>query len=145
MQATSAYPFDVHSGGRFEVSRRREAAVWTAATGLVVFGLNAFLSRDLFWDSYLDLAGGRYVLHHGIPHVEAWTVAGRGRPWIDQQWLAHALYYLAWRGGGYPLVALLSTLLVASAFAGLAALISSRGVLPHRAALWSIGAFGACV
>jgi hypothetical protein len=145
MQATPAYTVDaVELIERTEVAPRRSVAIWVWASGVLVFGLNVFLSRDLFWDSYLDLAGGRYIVHHGIPHAEVWTVAGHSRPWIDQQWLAHVLYYLAWRGGGYPAAALLSTLLVASAFAGLAALISRRGVAPHRAALWTIGAFGAC-
>jgi hypothetical protein len=145
MQAAPAYALDaVEALGVAEVARRRSVAIWAGATGLLVFGLNAFLSRDLFWDSYLDLAGGRYIVHHGIPHAEVWTVAGHGRAWIDQQWLAHVLYYIAWRGGGYPAVALLSTLLIASAFAALAALIAWRGVAPHRAALWSVGAFGAC-
>jgi hypothetical protein len=146
MQAAIPYALDaVEPVDRPTALRSGKVVEWTAATGLLVFALNAFLSRDLFWDSYLDLAGGRYVAHHGIPHIEVWTVAGHGRPWIDQQWLAHLLYYLAWSAGGYALVALLSTLLVAGSFAGLAALISSRGVAPQRAALWAIGAFGACV
>ena len=145
MQAAPAYGFDaIERVNVAAVARRRSVVIWAGATGLLVFGLNVFLSRDLFWDSYLDLAGGRYIVHHGIPHGEVWTLAGHGRSWIDQQWLAHVLYYVAWRGGGYPAVALLSTLLVASAFGGLAALIASRGVTPHRAALWTIGAFGAC-
>ena len=116
---------------------------WAAVAGLLCFAVTAFLSRYLFWDSYLDLTGGRYVAHHGIPRHEVLTTAAH-RTWIDQQWLAHWAYYEAWALGGYPLVAALSSLLVASGFGLLCGLISWRGVPPQRAFVWTLVAFIVC-
>jgi hypothetical protein len=117
---------------------------WIAAAGLLCFAVNTFFSRYLFWDSYLDLTGGRFVAQHGIPRHEALTTAAQ-RTWIDQQWLAHWTYYELWRLGGYPLVATVSSLLVASAFALLCALLVARKVPAQRAFLWTLAAFIACV
>jgi hypothetical protein len=116
---------------------------WPATVGALCFAVTAYLSRYLFWDSYLDLTGGRYVAHHGIPRHEALTTAAQ-RNWIDQQWLAHWIYYEVWTLGGYPLVAAVSSLLVASAFALLCALLLTRGVPAQRAFLWTLIAFIAC-
>lgn len=125
--------------------RARAAALWGAGVLCGVFALNALASRYLFWDSFLDLTAGRYIATHGIPHEEALTVAAQGREWVDQQWLAHLSYYGAWRLGGYAAVAALSNLLVATGFGLLTALQISRGVVPHRAFMWSFLAFAVCL
>jgi hypothetical protein len=117
---------------------------WVAGAGALCFAVNVFFSRYLFWDSYLDLTGGRFVARHGIPWHEALTTVAKPR-WIDQQWLAHWTYYEAWTLGGYPLVAAVSSLLVASAFGLLCALLISRKVPPQRAFLWTLIAFVVCV
>lgn len=117
---------------------------WIPTAAALCFAVNVFFSRYLFWDSYLDLTGGRFVAHHGIPRHEALTTVAK-RSWIDQQWLAHWIYYEAWRVGGYPLVAGVSSLLVASGFALLCALLVSRKVPPQRAFLWTLVAFVVCV
>jgi hypothetical protein len=116
---------------------------WVAAAGALCFAVNVFFSRYLFWDSYLDLTGGRFVARHGIPWHEALTTVAK-RSWVDQQWLAHWTYYESWRLGGYPLLAGVSSLLVASAFALLCALLISRKVPPQRAFLWTLAAFVVC-
>jgi hypothetical protein len=116
-----------------------------AAIGLAVFALNLFLSRYLFWDSYYDLAAGRYIAAHGIPHREVFTVEGASKPWIDQQWLAHWVYYQAWSLGGYPALAILSSALVAAGFAGLAALMTRRGAGGRQALVWTALAYVACL
>jgi len=118
---------------------------WPAAIGSGVFALNLFISRYLFWDSYYDLAAGRYIANHGIPHHEVFTIEGGGKPWIDQQWLAHWLFYEVWSVGGYPLLSIVSSSLVASGFAGLAALMIKRGVVAQRALLWVLLAYVACL
>jgi hypothetical protein len=116
---------------------------WVGTVGLACFAVTALFSRYLFWDSYLDLTGGRFIAKHGIPRHEALTIAAQ-RTWIDQQWLAHWTYYEAWTLGGYPLVAALSSVLVASAFALVCALLLNRGVPAQRALLWTLLAFVAC-
>jgi hypothetical protein len=116
---------------------------WIATVGMLCFAVNIFFSRYLFWDSYLDLTSGRFVAQHGIPRHEVLTTAAQ-RSWIDQQWLAHLTYYEAWRLGGYPLVAVASSLLIASAFALLCALLIARRVPAQRAFLWTLVAFVVC-
>ncbi len=73
------------------------------------------------------------------------TVAASGDAWIDQQWLAHLVYYGSWTLGGYPLVAIVSSAAVAIAFGLLTAFQISRGTHPQRAVLWSAAAFVVCM
>src|SRR5260221_2264576 len=128
-------------GGASRASPLRTMTVWSLGAGLAVLAVNLLFDRYLFWDSYLDLAAGRYISGHGIPHHEVFTVAARGDAWIDQQWLAHLVYYGGWTLGGYPLVAIVSSAAVAIAFGLLTALQISRGAHPHRAGRWSGAAF----
>jgi hypothetical protein len=86
-------------------------------------------------DTYFDLYAGRFVAAHGLPATDPFTVAGHGRAWVDQQWLAHLAYYGAWRLGGYALLGALAALLVGSAFALVAALARRRGAGPGATAL----------
>lgn len=131
------------SGRSLSLRLARASLGWPAAVGALCFLVTAYLSRYLFWDSYLDLTGGRYVAQHGIPRHEALTTAAQ-RNWIDQQWLAHWTYYEAWTVGGYALVAAVSSFLVASAFGLLCALLLTRGVPAQRAFMWTLIAFIAC-
>src|SRR5207247_7760507 len=99
-----------------------EAIHWIGGTALLCLAINLLFSRYLFWDSYLDLSGGRYISQHGIPHREVFTVAARGRVWIDQQWLPLLLYYDGCRLAGSAAVAVLASLLVAAAVVAVAGL-----------------------
>jgi hypothetical protein len=101
-------------------------------------------ARVLSTDTFYSLYSGRFVAAHGLPHVDTLTVAGYGRPWIDQQWLAHLAFFEAFRAGGYSLVGLLSAALIASAFAGFAFFLLTAGISPVRTTLWSIVAFFVC-
>jgi hypothetical protein len=78
-------------------------------------GVALTTARLLTPDAYLDLYAGRWIAAHGLPRHDPFTVEGHGRTWIDQQWLAHLIYYRTWQLGGYPLVGALSALLVAVA------------------------------
>jgi hypothetical protein len=127
------------------LSPSRTMMVWSAGAALAVLAVNLLFDRYLFWDSYLDLAAGKYIAGHGIPHHEVFTVAARGDAWIDQQWLAHLVYYGSWTLGGYPLVAIVSSAAVALAFGLLTAFQISRGAHPQRAVLWSAAAFVVCM
>lgn len=101
------------------------------AIGLLGAGLAAPLAvrscRTLYADSYMSLYAGRWIADHGIPRHEPFAVEAAGRAWIDQQWLAQLATYGAWSAGGYRPVALLSVLLICSAFAFLAVLMHRRG------------------
>ena len=96
---------------------------WLVALVALSLMVSLEYSRYLFADSYYDLYAGRYIVQHGLPHRNVVTVVAHGAPWIDQQWLAHVLYYGAWAAGGYPAVALLSSLVLTS---GCAAAASRR-------------------
>lgn len=121
------------------------AAGWFAAAACLLFAANAMSSRYLFSDSYYDLYAGRYILQHGLPHGNVFTAAAPGTAWVDQQWLAHVLYYLMWSGAGYRAVAALSALLVTSGFALLWLLMRRRGVPPARAFAWTLAAEVPCL
>ena len=112
---------------------------WLIALVALSLTVSLEYSRYLFADSYYDLYAGRYIVQHGLPHRNVVTVVAHGAPWIDQQWLAHVIYYGAWAAGGYPAVALLSSLVLTSGFAVLALTMRSRGVPPARAFLWTCG------
>jgi hypothetical protein len=88
-------------------------------------GVALTTARLLTPDAYLDLYSGRWIAAHGLPRHDPFTVEGHGRTWIDQQWLAHLVYYRAWQLGGYALLGALSALLVAIAV-GVAAWVMVR-------------------
>jgi len=113
---------------------------WLVAAVALSLMVSLEYSRYLFADSYYDLYAGRYIVQHGIPHRNVVTVVAHGAPWIDQQWLAHVLYYGAWAAGGYPAVALLSSLVLTSGFAVLALAMRGRGVPPTRMFGWTCAA-----
>jgi hypothetical protein len=114
--------------------------LWLVALVALSLVVSLEYSRYLFADSYYDLYAGRYIVQHGIPHWNVVTVVAHGAPWIDQQWLAQVIYYGAWAAGGYPAVALLSSLVLTSGFAVLALAMRSRGVPPARMFAWTCAA-----
>ena len=119
---------------------------WYAAAVSLIFAANVMFSRYLFADSLFDLYAGRYIVrHHWVPHGNVFTAEAHGASWVDQQWLAHVLYYGAWAVGGYRLLALFSAVLVTSGFALLALIMLRRGVPATRMFAWTLAAFGVCM
>jgi hypothetical protein len=92
-------------------------------------------------DSYLDLVCGRFIVAHGIPHVDTISVAGQGRDWIDQQWLAQVVMYGLWKVVGHAGPGFLLALLLAAAYGLLTRLCILLGAPPQRAARWALLAF----
>jgi len=127
-------PEVMRAGGPWE---RRPYLPWLVALAGLSLLVNLLYGRYLFADSYYDLYAGRYILAHGIPHRNVVTVVNHGAPWLDQQWLAHVIYYAAWAAGGYQALSVLSALLVTAGFVVLGLLMRSRGVPPTRMFLWS--------
>src|SRR5579859_5315950 len=124
--------------------RAAETRYWLISAISLVFAGSVMFGRYLFWDTFYDLYAGRYIVHHGIPRTNVVTVASAGARWVDQQWLAHVLYYGAWALGGYRLVAALSALAITAGFALLVRLMLRRGVPALRAFEWAAGAFAVC-
>jgi hypothetical protein len=124
-----------------ELRRGSSFMPWLVALVSLILVVNVLYSRYLFADSFYDLYAGRYIMRHGIPHWNVVTFQAHGAPWIDQQWLAHVLYYGAWVIGGYPALAVMSAVLVTSGFAVMALLMQSRSIPPTRMFVWVAAAF----
>jgi hypothetical protein len=73
------------------------AVFWSLATPLFVQA-----------DSWLTLLAGREIAASGLPREDTLAVMTAGRPWIDQQWLAHLGFYWLAALGGWKLVLLAS-------------------------------------
>jgi hypothetical protein len=123
---------------------------WGVVVGAVTFALLCLLHAQawgMVGDSYMSLTAGRLIDAHGLPHVDTLTVEGHGRSWVDQQWLAHWLFFRAWVAGGFATVALLAAGLVAAAFGMLAAMLAQsgeRGGVPRGRVVWLLGVVLAC-
>jgi hypothetical protein len=116
------------------------------ARPVLAFGILFALLADVRFrafhsDTYMTLAAGREVAHHGLPGFERLTLGAAGHHWVDQQWLAQWLLFHAWQAGGDAGAALLAAALTAGGFALLTALLLSRGTTPGRALEWSVLAF----
>jgi hypothetical protein len=120
--------------------------VWGLATAALVFAAVAMSwGRIFFSDTYISLTSGRYIHAHGLPSTDHLTVAGSGRPWVDQQWLAHLLMYDLWRVGGDAAVGASSAVAFALAFGMLAVLLLRRGAAPVGVLLALGGALVQCL
>ncbi len=120
----AAGPSDGAPSGRVQLT-------WALATAALVFTAVATSWGRIFYsDTWISLTAGRQIAAHGLPHVDSLSVAGLGRPWIDQQWLAHLAFYELWRGGGNAAVGAASAIAFALAFGLLAALLVRRGAAP---------------
>ncbi|MEP6641741.1 MAG: hypothetical protein ABJB93_07510, partial [Gaiellales bacterium] len=119
---------------------------WGLATAALVFAAVAMSwGRVFFSDTYISLTSGRYIHTHGLPSTDHLTVAGAGRPWVDQQWLAHLLMYDLWRVGGDAAVGASSAVAFALAFGLLAVLLLRRGAGPVGMQLALGGALVQCL
>lgn len=124
--------------------RSADARYWLLALASLAFAASAMFGRYLFWDTFYDLYAGRYIVRHGIPRTNVVTVAAAGARWVDQQWLAHVLYYGAWAADGYRPVAAASGVAITVGFVLLAGLMVRRGVPGLRAFEWTAAGFAVC-
>jgi hypothetical protein len=90
-----------------------DALLLTAFLVLTVRLLTA-LPASFGVDSWLELAAGRLIWHAGIPHYETLTAIAKGKPWIDQQWLAQLVSYSLFREGGLGLLGVVNVALLVS-------------------------------
>lgn len=113
---------------------RRRGAVWTllvAAGGVYLLGDNE-ADNDL----WVHVRIGLEVLERGVPRVDTWSYTAAGAPWIDHEWLLHAVFGGLYRAGGaaalllFKLATGLATLaLLAMAVARRAASVHVRGAV----------------
>jgi len=129
--ATAAtHPARLETAPASPAATLRMRGVWARA---IAVGMLAFDAVALSWgrslgpDTYISLSAGRWISAHGLPRTDHLSVAAAGRPWIDQQWLAHVIFYGLWRIGGDAAVAASSALGVGLAIGLLYALCARRG------------------
>ncbi|MDX6572887.1 MAG: hypothetical protein QOC86_2043, partial [Gaiellales bacterium] len=72
----------------------------------LALGLLSLAPLRIRADTWFDLAAGRDIVEHGLPHSDRLMALTAGRPWQDQQWLAHLTSYGLFDLGGLPLVSL---------------------------------------
>jgi hypothetical protein len=106
-------------------------SVFCIAVALTVL----MLPHQLLLDGWLTLVSGREVVTNGLPASDTLHVWTSGAPWIDQQWLAQALFYTLAAAGGLPLVMLGHAALVAATIAIAFAAARSLGATPRNVAL----------
>ena len=70
----------------------------------LALGLLSLAPLRIRADTWFDLAAGRDIVQHGLPHSDRLMALTAGRPWQDQQWLAHLTSYGLFDLGGLPLV-----------------------------------------
>jgi hypothetical protein len=98
---------------------------------LLALGLLSLAPLRIRADTWFDLAAGRDIVQHGLPHSDRLMALTAGRPWQDQQWLAHLTSYGLFDLGGLPLVSLVDAgcLVLALSIAVLAAHRSGASAL----------------
>lgn len=96
---------------------------------LCVYGVALLLvsARSAPPDTWLGVVAGREIFEHGLPHTDTLTVLGAGREWIDQQWLAHAVFYALFAAGGMKLILFANALLGGVAIGGAMAVARRHG------------------
>jgi hypothetical protein len=70
----------------------------------LALGLLSLAPLRIRADTWFDLVAGRDIVQHGLPHADRLMALTAGRPWQDQQWLAHLASYGLFDLGGLPLV-----------------------------------------
>lgn len=91
-------------------TRRRWAftALFVLCSATAVTVLQRWVDPDLFW----QLRGGADILKaHSIVLPDSWTYLFQGQPWVNQQWLTEAIFYLFFHSMGYAGLSLMKGLI----------------------------------
>jgi hypothetical protein len=123
------------AAARLETWLRKEGLL----VGLVavVTGISlARLANEVTQDTWLSLLAGRTVAHSGLHHASL-TWWSQGKPWIDQQWLAHLFFYSIYSAGGLVLVCLAGVIAAGVALACAIAYSRRRGATA-RSVAWLV-------
>jgi len=112
---------------RFRRIVEEEYILFVLLAGFGLIFLLIFPPALIVNDSWLNLAAGREVVHHGLPHHDALTLYGLGATWTDQQWLAQVFMYAVYSLGGFALLSIATCVSVVGAFSIAAAAARSLG------------------
>lgn len=84
------------------------ALVVFAALGRAGDPTHPFIDTDLWW----HLANGRYILAHGVPSTDVYSHTAVGHVWVVHEWLSDVIFYVLYQLGGFPILAVLTALVV---------------------------------
>jgi len=109
---------------------------------LALPALGGLLAPISMVDLAYQLRAGHQILGSGrIPAVDTWTSTVAGAPWLDQQWGAQVVLSAVAGLAGWPGLPILRALLIAVAFAAIAAACRERGAGHRAAAMLGLLAF----
>jgi hypothetical protein len=112
--------------------------VFVALAAPMIAGLVYMRTIDLAY----HIRVGEQILRHGIPHVDSLSFTAAGRPWIDQQWGAQAIFAMVYRVGSWPALSLLRAGLMFLTFVPVWLACRARGASPRTASIMTMAAFG---
>lgn len=102
--------------------RGDEGALTAVSASLVAFViLVAFALRAegvVTADTWFNLRFGQRVVSEGLPRVNDDTLLAMGAPWVDLQWLAHAIWYGIYAGFGVVGIVLVRAALMTYVLSG---------------------------
>ena len=102
---------------------------------IYLVGVTRSMPTQIASDTWMTLAYGREVFHHGLPSHDTLTIWAHGRTWIDQQWLGQLFYYGLFALGGIRAVLAVNALALAAG-TGLAVLAARRLGGSARSVTW---------
>lgn len=101
------------------------------------------VNPDVFW----HLSAGKYAAEHlAPPRFDFLSWPSAGKEWVDFEWGAQLLYYLAWKAGGFKALLVFKGLLlclVLAVFRALALLYGRAALLPLALPLLAAALAGA--
>ena len=102
---------------------------------IYLVGITRSMPGQIASDTWMTLAYGSAVAHHGLPHHDTLTIWAHGRTWIDQQWLGQLMYYGFYAIGGIRAVLALNALGLAAG-TGVAVVAARRLGGSARSVTW---------
>jgi hypothetical protein len=135
VDAATPLPVTSETSAALAWARRNAQTV----TALAVYGiaLGFALAVEFIQDTWLAIAGGRDIAHHGLPWHERLTVAAHGQPWVDQQWLGKLILYFSANVGGVRLLAFVHIVVMIAALLAAITVARRRGA-SDAAVFWVV-------
>ncbi|MGZ8692702.1 MAG: hypothetical protein ACXWZT_08220 [Gaiellaceae bacterium] len=133
----AATPFPVISATSVTFGWARRNAQTVTALALYGVALGFALALEFIQDTWLAIAGGRDIAHHGLPWHERLTVAAHGQSWVDQQWLGKLFLYFTANVGGVRLLAVVHIAVMLAALLAAVTVARRRGA-SDAAVFWVV-------
>jgi hypothetical protein len=115
--------------------------VWATLPVLVPILVTLVSTMNAIDLAYHIRAGELILTTHAIPHVDTFTFAMGGKPWLDQQWGAQLVLALGHRAGGWATLSLLRALVIGGSFGLIYRACRLRGAVPSAASLLTLAGF----